>query len=84
MWSTNKVLGGSQQEILKANDFYHIIISKFAPTLIKQCPICLTNELDLDEDMNAISRKDDSTVICSDCGQAEAMDDLFGTLKEEN
>lgn len=40
------------------------------------CPICLTNELDLDEDMTAICRKDNSTVICSDCGQTQAMEEL--------
>lgn len=73
MWATDK-LSKVQVELL--DDEYNYTISKYAPQLIKQCPICLTNELDFDVEMNAISRTDDTTVICNECGIAEAMEDL--------
>ena len=31
----------------------------------------------------AISRRDNKTEICSECGQAEAFEDLFGYLSKE-
>jgi RNA polymerase subunit RPABC4/transcription elongation factor Spt4 len=40
-----------------------------------KCPICKTNEL-LEEGLNALSRKDNQTEICNDCGTQEAFDDL--------
>lgn len=40
-----------------------------------KCPICKKNEL-LEEGANAISRKDNETEICSDCGRKEAMEEL--------
>jgi hypothetical protein len=80
MWLDMKSEGSRTELVHQA---YNLALTLFAPQLIKQCPVCLTNELDLDEEMNAVSRKDDSTMICSDCGQAEAMDELFNTLKED-
>jgi hypothetical protein len=72
MWLTDNSTG-KQEEL--TNEDYHHMISKFAPQLIKQCPKCLTNELDLDEEMNALSRQT-NTPICSECGQAEAMEEM--------
>lgn len=39
------------------------------------CPICNENEL-LEEGANALSRKDNETEICSDCGMKEAFEEL--------
>jgi len=40
------------------------------------CPKCNTNELLYEEGCNALSRVDNSTEICDDCGMAEAIDDM--------
>ena len=37
-----------------------------------KCPRCLKNELDKDETMNSLSRMDNATYICEECGQEEA------------
>ena len=39
-----------------------------------KCPRCKINELHPEEAMNALSREDNKTYICSDCGTVEAMD----------
>jgi RNA polymerase subunit RPABC4/transcription elongation factor Spt4 len=45
------------------------------------CPICKMNDL-LEEGANALSRKDNKTEICSECGVAEAMEELEKMLEE--
>ena len=40
------------------------------------CPSCNNNKLNPEQVMNALSRKDNKTYICSDCGIAEAMNDF--------
>jgi superfamily II helicase len=40
-----------------------------------KCPVCKTNDL-LEEGTNALSRKDNETEICDECGTAEAMEEL--------
>ena len=39
-----------------------------------KCPRCKTNELDPIETRNALSRKDNKTYICSQCGVEEALE----------
>lgn len=39
-----------------------------------KCPICNENELK-EEGLNALSRKDNKTEICSECGQREAIEE---------
>jgi predicted RNA-binding Zn-ribbon protein involved in translation (DUF1610 family) len=43
----------------------------------KICPSCKINELNKDESMNALSRKDNTTYICDDCGTAEGLEELY-------
>lgn len=40
------------------------------------CPRCNYNELELPLEMNALSREDNDTYICSSCGQREALAEL--------
>ena len=40
------------------------------------CPSCKENELEVPKEMNALSRKDNVTYICSSCGAKEAMEEL--------
>ena len=42
----------------------------------KICPRCLQKKLYAIEVKNALSRRDNETYICSDCGIAEALEDL--------
>lgn len=45
------------------------------------CPRCLggiPNNLQRGEYVGALSRTDNKTEICSECGQLEAMEDFFG------
>jgi len=47
----------------------------------KICPKCNHNELHPQQAMNALSRRDNTTYICTSCGQEEAFEDylkLFG------
>lgn len=37
------------------------------------CPMCELNELKQPLETNALSRKDNKTYICSDCGAKEAF-----------
>lgn len=39
------------------------------------CTRCKTNRLDPEEVMNALSRKDNDTYICEDCGREEALEE---------
>ncbi len=41
----------------------------------KICPRCKKNELNEVEVINALSRRDNKSYICSECGQEEAMFD---------
>jgi hypothetical protein len=50
----------------------------------KLCPRCESNYLDPEEALNALSRRDNKTYICSDCGTEEALEDYFGTEKYMN
>lgn len=45
-----------------------------------QCPNCKK----MVRDYPALSRKDNRTEICSDCGEEEALADFFGSKKREN
>ena len=52
--------------------------------LLKICPSC---KLEKDMLHPAISRRDNKTEVCSDCGTAEALDDFFGNatiIEEQN
>jgi hypothetical protein len=42
---------------------------------IGQCPKCRKPNI-----LDALSRRDNKTGICNDCGTAEAMEDLMGSL----
>lgn len=46
---------------------------------IKKCPKC--NKII--NGYSAISRRDNETEICSECGQLEALEDFFKNQKEE-
>lgn len=43
---------------------------------MKECPRCHENKMDEVEVRNALSRRDNSTYICSDCGNEEAFIDV--------
>ena len=43
----------------------------------KLCPRCKQVRLYKDLALNALSRRDNDTYICSDCGTAEAMEDYI-------
>ena len=47
----------------------------------KICPRCKESELDSIE-VSALSRRDNKTYICSDCGVDEAMLDYFGCKED--
>lgn len=47
----------------------------------KLCPSCEKNEL-REEGGNALSRKDNETEICSDCGMKEALEEYEKSLKK--
>jgi hypothetical protein len=49
--------------------------------VMPKCPVCKQNDL-LEEGANALSRKDNETEICSDCGRKEAMEELAAYEKE--
>ena len=42
---------------------------------MKKCPRCKKNTMRDEEAMNALSRRDNETYICSPCGTAEALID---------
>ncbi len=42
---------------------------------MKKCPRCKKLKLKEEQAMNALSRRDNKTYICSDCGTDEAMID---------
>jgi uncharacterized protein YlaI len=44
---------------------------------MSKCPICKDNELDDIIVHNALSKQDNKTYICSECSQAEAMEDFY-------
>lgn len=44
----------------------------------KLCPKCQDTFLSPKAAENALSRKDNKTYICADCGTAEALEELFG------
>lgn len=43
----------------------------------KECPRCNEIKLHPEEVMNALSRRDNKTYICSDCGKQEALEDML-------
>lgn len=47
---------------------------------MKKCPRCGLNTLRPEKVMNALSRRDNKTYICSDCGTAEAMEDYAAKM----
>ena len=58
----------------KFNDYYHNAIDEGVDG--KLCPKCNTRYLGYP----AISRRDNKTEICSDCGTLEALDDFADNL----
>lgn len=42
------------------------------------CPRCKVNELNPIPTLNSLSRRDNDTYICNDCGVEESLIDLFG------
>ena len=50
----------------------------------KICPRCGINALKPVEVHNALSRVDNKTFICSDCGMQEAVECLFNNLTPKN
>jgi RNA polymerase subunit RPABC4/transcription elongation factor Spt4 len=57
---------------------------KFGSTKMttKICPRCKKNELNPIDVMNAISRADNKTKICEECGTDEAMEDFFHVVRD--
>lgn len=51
---------------------------------MKICPRCLRHTLDDVLVRNALSRADNQTYICNDCGQNEAMIDYYKQQVEMN
>lgn len=49
-------------------------------TTTKKCPLCGKEYTDYP----ALSRKDNKTYICSDCGVAEALEDYYKNIKKED
>lgn len=45
------------------------------------CPKCKENYLDPNPGRNALSRKDNKTLICEKCGMTEAFEDMLGYNK---
>ena len=45
------------------------------------CPKCVTNVL---EEVPALSRRDNKTLICSDCGREEAFEDFIDYIRKES
>lgn len=43
----------------------------------KTCPKCKNNEI-FGDGRDALSRKDNETAICSECGMQEAMEEFYG------
>lgn len=52
------------------NSYFKIVVEKS-----NLCPICRKNEL-MEEGCNALSRKDNETEICDECGQKEAFEEM--------
>lgn len=48
----------------------------------KICPRCGEPKMDPIEARNALSRKDNKTLICNDCGMAEAMEEWIGAIHD--
>lgn len=49
--------------------------------ILELCPRCKSEYLSPKAIENSLSRKDNKTLICSNCGTAEALEDMFGNLK---
>jgi hypothetical protein len=49
--------------------------------ILELCPRCKSEYLDPNSAKNALSRKDNKTLICANCGTAEAIEDMLGGLK---
>jgi len=48
--------------------------------ILELCPRCKKEYLSPEAAQNALSRKDNKTLICGNCGQAEALEDLLKNL----
>jgi len=46
--------------------------------MVTRCPRCEVEPLQTEQVMNALSRKDNQTYVCSPCGREEAMWDFSG------
>lgn len=51
---------------------------------MKKCPRCGRQTLQEEQALNALSRRDNKTYICSACGTGEAMFDLAIQMEREN
>lgn len=49
--------------------------------ILDLCPRCKQEYLSPKRAENALSRKDNKTMICSDCGTAEALEEMLGGLR---
>jgi predicted RNA-binding Zn-ribbon protein involved in translation (DUF1610 family) len=77
----NKKLGIESQEIVDAmveGSMFGWEIHGF-----KECPRCKETKLFPEEARNALSRRDNKTYICSDCGTREAIEDLKGGISND-
>lgn len=68
-------------------NFYHGVWDKLYDTLqlkwhqLIECASCKEEKLSVNEIENALSRKDNKTYICNDCGTKEAMEDYEKSKK---
>ncbi len=46
----------------------------------KRCPACGENKMHPEEVRNSLSRRDNKTMICNDCGMREALEDIKKSL----
>lgn len=77
-WTERYTIDSIQKITQNDNTFYIIYNdnSYFLINVSKICPKCKKNELHEDECMNALSRIDNETEICDECGQKEAFEDM--------
>lgn len=68
-WDRGQFLGILKEELVE-----ELGLRDSQPTPL--CPTCKTNYLDKDEVMNALSRKDNQTYICSECATKEALAEM--------
>lgn len=60
---------------------YEIAITGYEMSTV-DCPRCKKNKLFKEEALNSLSRRDNETYICPQCGTEEALIDAFGTVED--